>query len=204
MKVKTNPQLFIIESLTLEEEQKNFQEGHIISEMLNLAGKKKTRYYYIRTRLELEEMIEIFGKSKYRYLHISCHADEFGLNTTFDTISYSELGQMLGPHLLKRRVFVSACEMANRNLAKELFSDPGLISLTGPKKKIRFDDAAAFWVSFYHLMFKMDHERMATKDLRETTQQLSTMYNVHTNCFVALKGGSRFRLYSLSPSIAPS
>ena len=200
MKVKTNPELFIIESITLKEEQKKFQEGHIISEMLNLAGKKKTRYYYIRTRLELEEMIEIFGKSKYRYLHLSCHADKSGLSTTFDAVSYSELGKMLKPHLLKRRVFVSACEMANRNLAEELFRDSGLISLTGPKKKIGFDDAAAFWVSFYHLMFKKDRKRMSTKDLRETTQQLSTMYDVHTNCFVALKGGLRFRFYSLSPS----
>ena len=115
-------------------------------------------------------MIKLFGKSKHRYLHISCHAGKSGFDTTFGTFSYVELGEMLRPHLCRRRAFVSACEMANNSLAKKLFRDSGLIFLTGPKKKIGFSNAAAFWVSFYHLMFKKDDKRMMGKNLLRDDQ----------------------------------
>lgn len=199
MGVKTNAELFIIESLALEDEEDGLQEGRIISDMLHLAGKKKTRYYYIRTRRELEKIIEIFGESKHRYLHISCHAGKSRFYTTFDTVSYARLSKMLRPHLQGRRVFVSACQMANETLAEELFRDSEVLSLVGPKEDVYIDDAAAFWVSLYHLMFKKNVKRMTGKDLRETIEQLSTMYDEHINYFGALKGSSRFSLHSVSP-----
>lgn len=129
----TKPELFIIESLTLKDEKAGRQEGEILSRMLRLAGKTGTRYYYIRTRLELEEMIDLFDESDYRYLHISCHADSHGMATTFENISFAELGEMLAPCLQGRRVFVSACEMAHENLAKQLLPQTGCYSLIGPK-----------------------------------------------------------------------
>ena len=187
MGIKTKPQLFIIESLDLEDEKKNLKEGHIISNMLHLSGKEKTEYCYIRTSRELEEMIKIFGESKHRYLHISCHANKSEFRTTFDDIKYAELGEMLRPHLSGRRVFVSACKMANRTLARELFRDSGLLSLTGPQKDIYMDDAAAFWVSFYHLMFKIDSRGMKKENLRETIGKLSAIYDEPINCFLAAK-----------------
>ena len=123
MRVKTNPELFIIESLTLRDEKKDWHEGNIIYDMLHLAGKKKTIYYYIRTFRELEKMIEIFGKSKHRYLHITCHANKSGFDTTFDAVSYAELGKMLKPHLRGKRVFVSTrqpdthrCELIKKSI----------------------------------------------------------------------------------------
>ena len=185
MGIKTKPQLFIIESLDLEDEKKNLREGHLISNMLHLAGKRKTEYFYIRTSRELEEMIKIFGKSRHRYLHISCHANKSEFSTTFDDVEYPELGKMLRPHLRGRRVFVSACKMANGTLAKELFRDSGLLSLTGPQKNIYMDNAAAFWVSFYHLMFKIDSRGMKKENLRKTVGKLSEIYNEPMNCFLA-------------------
>ncbi len=185
MGIKTKPQLFIIESLDLEDEKKNLKEGHIISSMLNFAGKRKTKYFYIRTSRELEKMIKIFGKSKHRYLHISCHANRSEFCTTFDDVKYAELGKMLRPHLRGRRVFVSACKMANGTLAKELFRGSGLLSLTGPQKNINMDDAAAFWASFYHLMFKIDSRGMKKENLRETVGKLSAIYDEPINCFLA-------------------
>ncbi len=194
MKIKTNAELFIIESLHLRDEENDWKEGDIISKMLHLVGKKKTKYYYIRTSRELEKMIKIFGRSKHRYLHITCHADRSGLDTTFDTVSYDELGRMLRPHLQGRRVFVSACQMANEILAKELFQGSGLLSLSGPKENIHIDDAAAFWVSFYHLMFKTDYKGMRGKDLRETIKQLSDIYDTQINYFTARSRNPGFKL----------
>lgn len=173
---KTEPELFIIESLELDDEKAGRQEGDLISRMLHLAGKTGTQYFYIRTKRELEEIIDLFEDSRSRYLHISCHANRHGMATTFDDVSYAELGMMLAPCLDGRRVFVSACEMATENLAAEILNGTGCYSLIGPKRKINFDDAAAFWVSFYHLMFKSNDLKMGRADLRRRITELSAIY----------------------------
>ena len=207
MQTRTNPELFIIESLTLEDEKNGYQEGDIISRMLQLTGKERTRYYYIRTARELKKIIALFGQSQYRYLHISCHANKSDFGTTFDTVQYAELGDMLRPHLCRKRVFVSACEMVNKSLAKELFNKSGLLSLIGPSTKIHPADAAAFWVSFYHLMFKTEDRKkarkMTTKELRKRINQLSKLYGVWMPYF-AKKGNSGFKSLPVHRPISAS
>ena len=180
--VQTTPKLFIVESLNLDDEEAERQEGDIISRMLRLAGKTGTRYYYIRTVRELKKMIGLFDESHYRYLHISCHANTSGMATTFDEVPYTDLGEMLRPCLSGRRVFVSACEMANYDLAKELLPNTGCFSLIGPKNSIGFHDAAAFWVSFYHLMFK--EPMMQRESLKKRITELSKLYEEPINYFV--------------------
>jgi len=151
--------------------------------MLNLSGKSKTKYYYIRTKRELQKIVDIFDESQHRYLHISCHANETSMSTTFDEIAYDELGEMLEPCIDKRRVFVSACEMANYKLAKKLLKNTGCYSLIGPSRSINFDDAAAFWISFYHLMFKANESGMGRKNLRWCITELSALFNEPINYF---------------------
>ena len=184
-KPKTKPEVFIIETLRIEDERKQNQEGELISRMLHLAGKRKSKYYYIRTPLELEKIIDIFGKSQYRYLHLSCHADKEGMATTFGDITYADLGKMLRGHLEGRRVFVSACEMATDGLAKQILPSTGCFSLIGPDRGINFDDAGAFWISFYHLMFKSNNRGMKGEHLRNNIKQLSLLYDVSISYFVA-------------------
>ena len=191
---KTIPELFVIESLTLDDEEHERFEGDILSKMLNLSGKTKTKYYYIRTKRELVKMLQLFGRSKYRYLHISCHANDWAMSTTLDQINYRDLGTMLRPLVSGRRVFVSACEMANRRMAKEILAHTGCYSLIGPSRAIGFDDAAAFWVSFYHLMFKANKRSMAQGELRECIRDLSALYDEPINFYSAssrLKQGFR-------------
>lgn len=191
MATKTKPEVFIIESLRLEDERARRQEGDIISRMLHLAGKTETQYFYIRTKRELDEIIDLFDESGFRYLHISCHADLHGMATTFDDISYTELGQMLNPCLAGRRIFVSACEMATENLAAETLNGTGCHSLIGPKETINFDDAAAFWVSFYHLMFKANDLKMNRSGLQDRINKLSAIFNEPINYFASSKSSKR-------------
>ena len=132
-------------------------------------------------------MINLFDESGYRYLHFSCHADRHSMATTFDEISYAELGEMLRPCLRGKRVFVSACQMASGNLAKELFNGSRCYSLIGPKRNIAFDDAAAFWVSFYHLMFKANKLKMSRENLQRRITELSGLYNEPINYFAATR-----------------
>lgn len=176
MSVTTKPEVFIIESLTLADEREGRQEGDLISKMLHLVGKTGTQYFYIRTKRELEEIVDLFDESSCRYLHISCHANRHGMATTFDDIPYAELGGMLKPCLDGRRVFVSACEMATEALAKEILPGTGCYSPIGPKREIRFDDAAAFWISFYHLMFKANEKSMKKENLRRRIGELSDIF----------------------------
>lgn len=179
----TKPEVFIIESLNLEDEEDSSQEGEILARMLKLSGKRATKYYYIRTEKELDEIIDLFDESDYRYLHISCHANKRGMATTFDPISYRELGEKLQDVLDGRRVFVSACEMANDTLAGALLKDTGCFSLIGPAKKINFDDSAAFWMTFYHLMFKQDDLRMKHQNIEFYVRELSTLFREPINYF---------------------
>ncbi|MGN6479794.1 hypothetical protein [Luteibacter sp.] len=181
----TKPELFIVESLDLDDEENGRQEGQIIAGMLRLSGKVDTQYYYIRTERELDEIIKLFVASKYRYLHISCHANRAGMATTFDSISYRSLSEKLTGILRGRRIFVSACQMANNELASGLLKDTGCYSLVGPHDEIAFDDSAAFWVAFYHLMFKIDDHKMKHRDVEACVDKLSTLFEVPINYFRA-------------------
>jgi len=67
MTKKTKPEVFIIESLNLQDENDHLQEGDLISRMLHLVGKAGTQYYYIRTERELEEIVDLFDESDCRY-----------------------------------------------------------------------------------------------------------------------------------------
>ena len=96
--------------------------------------------------------------------------------TTFDDISYDELGKKLEPCLKGRRVFVSGCQMASPRLAKALFrNNSGCLSLLGPAKMINFDDAAAFWISFYHLMFKQNVSKMKHRHVEYFATEISRL-----------------------------
>src|SRR5690606_16267117 len=110
---------------TLDDEANERTEGRLLAQMLKLAGKTNTKYYYIRTAQEFAEIVDLFEDSNYRYLHLSCHGDIHSMSTTFDEISYHQLGEQLGPCIADRRVFVSACEMANDALAGKLLKNTG-------------------------------------------------------------------------------
>jgi hypothetical protein len=175
--MKTKPEVFIIESLDLDDEKHERQEGQILAKLLKLSGKRDTKYFYIRTERELDEIIDLFDESEYRYLHISCHANGGGMATTFDSISYEDLGKKLQNVLEGKRVFVSACEMSNERLAFALLRETGCNSLIGPREAINFDDSAVFWATFYHLMFKEDDRRMKHLEIEHYVRELSNLFD---------------------------
>ncbi len=199
MKKRTVPELFMIESLDWEDEDHERFEAGLISNIIGLIGKDPTRHYYIRTLRELEEIMKKFGESHYRYLHISCHGDSSGMATTLDFVKYPELGKIMRPNLDRRRVFVSACEMVNSSLAKELFKDSGILSLIGPREKINLANSAAFWVSFYQLIFKINSKMMTRKTLKGCIQGLCDLYCVKIDYFAKSSNAAGFTLFSFSP-----
>jgi hypothetical protein len=178
----TVPRVFIIESLTLKDEEEESFEGPILKQILRLSGKEPA-YYYIRTRRELAKIAGLFGRSGFRYLHISCHGSRSEMATTFDSVSFPDLGQVLKPYLRGRRVFLSACEMATSKLAKELLSDSGCVSVVGPVEKVYFGDAALLGSSFYHLMFRTNEAVMKRRWILTHLRSTATLFGVRLNYF---------------------
>lgn len=168
---KTQPKVFIIESLRFKDEKKDLFEGKVISKILNFAD-IGCKYYYVRTKKEFEHVIGIFRKSKYRYLHISCHGDRNGIETTLDEISFQELGLIIQGALDKKRLFISACSVMNKNLAKEILPLTECYSIIGPSRDIYMDDAVIFWSSFYQLIFKKNPKRIIKSTLEKTLIKL--------------------------------
>lgn len=191
------PEVFIIESLKFEDEENGRYEGKILSNILHLSGKKSI-YYYIRTKKELEEILEIFWETDYRYLHISCHGNGNEMATTLDSIPFKELAKLVEPVLEKRRLFLSACSMTNEKLAKEIIPSSDCLSIIGPSKNINFNDAAILWASFYHLMFRDNYKIMNRENLLRNTKSVAQMYKVPMNYYSKSKRKSGYKFTGIS------
>jgi hypothetical protein len=189
MGTSTKAQVFVIESLTLEDERRGRFEGDILRRILSLSG-KQCEYYYIRTVRELKRLICEFAKSKYRYLHLSCHADSKGMATTFDSLDFGQLAEIVTPHLNGRRVFLSACEMANSRLATKLLVSSGCYSVMGPTEDILFSDAALLWSSFYHLMFRTNHAKMQREAMEAHARSTADLFQVPLALFFPEPGSA--------------
>lgn len=194
----SHAEVFIIESLTLDDERRQRFEGRIISQILALSG-KKCEYYYIRTKRELVAMLKQFTSSHYRYLHLSCHGDNTSMATTLDAIPFSELGPLIKPYLRKRRLFVSACSMSNRSLAENIMPGSDCYSILGPDQDIRFSDAAVLWAAFYHVMFSADSTAMKHKVLKAKTQELANMFGVRLTFIDHHSGPKSYSLETIVP-----
>ena len=182
---ETFAEVFIIESLSIEDERPKVSEGKILFDTLKMCG-KDPEYYYIRTRKELEEVAIIFRKSGYRYLHLSCHADESNICLTYDDLTYAEFAEIFKGHLRNRRLFVSACEVGN-----EIFStiiagkgNKGMYSIAAPKIKIAFDKAVALWCAFYVQVFSEKEHAMNSTRIKYALIPLCHLFNVPFLCSI--------------------
>lgn len=187
---RTQPKVFIIESLDFKDEKNGYFEGEIISKILNFSCIEH-EYFYIRTKQEFIHVLGIFKKSKYRYLHISCHGNSNALYTTLDEVDFNELELIFEDILDDKRLFVSACSVTNRRLADVVLKDTKCYSLIGPAKDINMDDAAIFWASFYQIMFKKNPNGMNKIRLENTLQNLLKAFEVPIKYYSASENSNR-------------
>lgn len=174
--------VFIIESMDLTNESKGKLDGYALKQILDLCG-VANEYYYIRTKLEFAEIILEFEKSELRFLHIACHGNEKELALTFENINFLELSHLIGDILYHRRLFLSACQVAVFDLAKEFIPRYHAFSIIGTPDDIDYDKAAIFWSSFYYLMYSIDTEQMFQVDILPTLKNVSKLFNVSLNYF---------------------
>lgn len=178
----TKADVFIIESLSFDDEKNNRFEGKFLSQILHL-GNKESIYYYIRTKKELKKVLKLFKKSSYRYLHLSCHGDRTSIYTTLDRISFSELNKLMQPYLRDKRLFISACSAVNDDLAKTVIPSSRCFSIIGPAKDVLFSDAAIIWASFYHLVFKEEPKKMKRDYILSALDNVADTFGVSLDYF---------------------
>lgn len=177
----TKPEVFIIESLKFAEET-DYREGEMIYRSLRMSLKDPV-YRYVRTLTEFEHFIGEFQKSNYRYLHISCHGSRGGISMTLDDITIHDVGEIIGPVMDGKRLFLSTCLASTPAMAEAVFKNGGCTSLAGPKNKINFDDSVVLWTSFYHLMFKANQKAMKRDQLRETLSKCASTVGTRINFY---------------------
>ena len=114
-------------------------------------------------------------------MHISCHGSASALHTTLDKISFKEVASILNPHIDNKRLFLSACSSVNENLADQILLSTDCYSIIGPSSDIYFNDAAIFWASFYHLMFKYDSMKRSV--LLKSIKQTAKLFQIEINYF---------------------
>jgi len=92
--------------------------------------------------------------------------------------------------------------MAYVTLARHLLKDTGCYSLVGPADRINPDDSAAFGVTFYHLLFEQDENRMKHRDVEFYVGESSTLFNEPINYFRRDEGLAKgFRKVEKKPAI---
>jgi hypothetical protein len=126
--MRTTPDVFIIESLDVDDERHNRFEGRFLSHILKQTG-ARVRYSYVRTPKEFRAALALFKRSGFRYLHVSCHANKHGIGLTNGEMDIETLSHVLRRCLERRRIFFSACQFVTRDLAKALLIDTNCYSV---------------------------------------------------------------------------
>lgn len=159
-KRRSRPEVFIVESLRFDDEQKGYFEGRILADVLKMCG-KKPEYFYFRTASELEAIAQLFEKSESRYLHISCHGTANSLKTTLGEIRLVDFATMFAGKLNNRRLFFSACSVGSDLTAETIkATNRSIYSVVAPETVIPFTHAVALWTGFYVKIFDVSVDTM--------------------------------------------
>ena len=200
----TKPEVFIIESLSRDDEAAHRYEGQRLADILRLSG-KNPKYVYFQSKEEIPHLLALFRQSDYRFLHISCHASTSALHTTNDEISYAQLGPLFKGYLKLRRVFFSACEVGNELFSECLAStNKGMHSIAAPTDKIYFDHAAAIWGAFYVSAFTNSSDSMTHVDISQRLGLLCSLFPVDFHFSTYNPGLDSWRHSRITKQLLPS
>jgi len=175
---KTEPEVFIIESLSVADEIRERYDGRALRDNLRITGLKPA-YYYVRNASELNNALEMFRHSGYRFLHLSLHGSVNSIFTTLEEIPNNDFAEMCYEKLKNRRIFFSACEVGSGGLNILLRNNnKGMYSIAAPQDKISFGTACAFWTAFYTKALSDNPLGMEANKLRPVLQKLCGFFGI--------------------------
>jgi hypothetical protein len=183
MSSETVPQVFVIESLDRDDEARH-REGRLLYNVLRMM-RRDPKYTYIRTAKELEHIALEFAASRYRYLHLSCHGNNEGFALTYDDVPFERFAAAFGGILHERRVFLSACSVAQPQLATKLFQnyETAPYSATGPSEAIDFSTSTVIWANLYDLLFRDDCQTVLGEQIRKHLEAICRVNSVNFSYF---------------------
>ncbi len=179
--------VYIIESLRGDD----YFDGETLHEILELSHIPSI-YKWADSIDELKSHLNDFNKSNYRYLHLSCHADETGIEINGDSITNSELQIFTKNILRNKRLFLSACKGANRDLASKIIVTNQAYSLIATPVNLRFDKSVLFWPSFYHTINEIDSRKMRRQHIIDVLKKCVDLFKVPINYYSKINGDKNF------------
>lgn len=179
--------VYIIESLRGDD----YFDGETLHDILKLSD-IPTVYKWADSISELKKHLIDFNKSNYRYLHLSCHADETGIEINGKSITNTKLQGITKNIIRNKRLFLSACKGANRDLATKIIIANQAYSLIGTPINLRFDKSVLFWPSFYHTMNEIDSLKMRKQDIIDVLKKCVDLFKVPINYYSKINGDSNF------------
>lgn len=177
--------VFIVENLR----GADFFDGENLHEILELS-KIKNVYREVVDKDDFIASINEFKKSNLRYLHISCHADMDGIEINGEEITNLELFKIFKNKISKKRIFLSACKGGNRNIATAVAKCGGQ-SVVGTPINLKFDKAALFWPSFYHVINCADSSTMNKNSISSTLKKCVDLFEIPINYYHGINGESK-------------
>lgn len=185
--------IFIIESLRSQD----YRDGHALEKIMVLSG-IDVEYRQANSKDDFVAFIEEFKHSGFRYLHISCHAAKDGFEIGNDDIPNEEIEILLGNSVNKKRVFLSACEGGNKDLAARLILKGGAYSVIGTPISLLFAKAAIFWPCLFHAVYMRDEKSMPKKVLKEILESIVNLLDVPINYYSFMRDNeSTVRRYGI-------
>lgn len=179
--------VYIIESLRGDD----YFDGETLNDILKLSH-VLSKYKWADSLQDFKRHLKAFSVSGYRYLHISCHADESGIEINGDLITNEELQQITAKYLINKRVFLSACKGANLDIASKLIINNEALSVIGTPTNLRFDKSVLFWPSFYHAMNEIDNTKMRKEDIKSILRKCVDLFEIPINYYSKHLKSKRF------------
>lgn len=178
---RTEPEVFIIESLSVADEIRGRFEGKALRDTLRISGQRPA-YYYVTNAAQLAEAAEKFRHSGYRFLHVSAHGNTDGVATTLEMLTNQEFAEIFAGKLKNRRLFFSACEIGSGALNLLIQGgNKGMYSIAAPLDRIPFGTACAFWTAFYTRVLTDNPLGMEADALRPALHHLCQFFSIRLN-----------------------
>jgi hypothetical protein len=178
---QSHPEVFIIESLAMDEERKGAFEGRALYESLKTLGKQPL-YHYVRSADELRQALSLFRHSKYNFLHFSLHGSPTSVFTTLDELSNQEFAEITSKKLPNRRVTFSACSLGSGSLVQDIQrQNKGVESIAAPLGEIEMHMAMPFWLAFYCRALHENGLNFSAQKLSSLLQPLCSYFSIRLN-----------------------
>jgi hypothetical protein len=183
--LENKPGVFIIESFSFDEEEKNSLPGYHLYQSLSFCNINdyKPLYYFIRTKIELAEVLNKFEDSNYEFLHIFCHGSSTHIELALENIAFEELYSITEDRLFRKRLFLSSCNLAQFDFAKLFIPRVHCKSIIGSQSVTHNDIEFLVWSSFYYQMLETGNTFMKQKNIIQKIKDLTKLYGIELTYF---------------------